>query len=66
MIQLCKFTSREKIGCSFDNAFQLADLCLAKEEVVVKDKSLYLTCSDLLRKVFFIDRVKAAVIKLVF
>ena len=38
MIQLCKFTSREKIGCSFDNAFQLADLCLAKETTFEKNK----------------------------
>ena len=36
-----------------------------KIQVAVKDKDLYLKRSDLLRKVFFMDRLKAAVVKLV-
>ena len=36
-----------------------------KIPVGVKDNVLYLTYSDLLRNVFFIDRLKAAVMKLV-
>ena len=66
---------REKVDRNFDNAFQLVDLWLANEmtfeetsdiiQVAVKDKDLYLTRSDLLRNVFFMDRLKAAVLKLV-
>ena len=66
---------REKVDRNFDNAFQLVDLWLAKEaafektqdkiQVAVKEKDLYLTCSDLLRNVFFMDRLKPAVMKLV-
>ena len=36
-----------------------------KIQVAVKDKDLYLMLSDLLRNVFFMDRLKAAVVKLV-
>ena len=36
-----------------------------KFQVAVKDKDLYLMRSDLLRNVFFMDRLKAAVMKLV-
>ena len=36
-----------------------------KIQVAVKDKDLYLARSDLLRNVFFMDRVKASVMKLV-
>ena len=36
-----------------------------KIQVAVKDKDLYLTCSELLRNVFFMDRLKAAVTKFV-
>ena len=66
---------REKLDCNFDNAFQLADLWLANETVfektkdkiqmAVKVKYLYLTRSDLLRNAFFMDRLKAAPMKLV-
>ena len=66
---------REKVDRNFDNAFQLVDLWSANEmtfektkdkiQVAVKDKDLYLTRSDLLRNVFFMDRLKAAVMKLV-
>ena len=65
---------RKKVDCNFDNAFQLLDLWLANEttfekkkdkiQVAVKDKDLYLTCSDLLGNAFFMDRLKAAVMKL--
>ena len=65
----------EKLDRNFDNAFQLADLWLANETVfektkdkiqmAVKDKYLYLTRSDLLRNAFFMDRLKAAAMKLV-
>ena len=51
------------------------DLLLANEttcentkdeiQVAVKDKDLYLTRSELLRYVFFMDRLNAAVIKFV-
>ena len=51
------------------------DIWLAKEttfgktkdkiQVAVTDKDLYLTDSELLRNVFFMDRLKAAVMKLV-
>ena len=68
--------SREKVGSNFDNALQLVDSWLSnktpfektkdKIQVAVKDKCLYLTRSDLLRNVFFMDRLKAAVVKLVF
>ena len=66
---------REKVDRNFDNGFQLVDLWLANEtafekmkdkiQVAVKDKDLYLTRSDSLRNVFFMDRLKAAVMKLV-
>ena len=65
---------RKKVDRNFDNAFQLVDLSLANEtrfektkdniQVAGKDKDLYLTRSDL-RNVFFMDRLKAAVMKLV-
>ena len=64
---------REKVNRNFDNAFQLVDLWSANEmtfekikdkiQVTVKDKDLYLTVSDLLRSLFFMDRLKAAVMK---
>ena len=66
---------REKVDPNFDNAFQLVDLWLANEttfekskdkiQVAVKGKDLYLKRSNLLRNVFFMDRLKAAVMKLV-
>ena len=66
---------REKLDCNFDNAFQLVDLWSANEmlfekikdkiQVAIKDKDLYLTRSDLLRNVFFMDLMKAAIMKLV-
>ena len=66
---------REKVDRNFDNAFQLADLWLANEmtfektkdkiQVAIKDKDLYLTRSGLLGNVFFMDRLKAALMKLV-
>ena len=66
---------QEKVDRNFDNAFQLVNLWLANEtafektkdkiQVAVKDKDLYLTCSDLLRNVFFMDRLTASVMKLV-
>ena len=36
-----------------------------KIQVAVKNKDIYLTRLDLLRNIFFVDRLKAAVIKLV-
>ena len=64
---------RAKVDCNFDNVFQLVDLWLANEmtfekmkdkiKVAVKDKDLYLMRSDLLRNIFFMDRLKAAVMK---
>ena len=77
MIQQCKFMNnpREKIDRNFENGFQLVGLWLAnktafektkdKIQVAVKDKDLYLKRPDLLRNVFFMDRLKAAVMKLV-
>ena len=66
---------REKVDRNFDNAFQLVDLWLANEttfaktkdkiQVAVKDKDLYLTRYNLLRNVFFMDRLKVAVMKVV-
>ena len=66
---------QEKVDRNFDNAFQLVDLWSTNETtfektkdkilVAVKDKDLYLTRSDLLRNVFFMDRLKAAIMKLV-
>ena len=66
---------REKVDCNFDNAFQLVDLRLVNEtafektrdkiQMTVKDKDLYLTSADLLRNLFFMDQLKAAVMKLV-
>ena len=66
---------REKVDGNFDNAFQLVDLWSAnkmafektkdKIQVAVKDKDLYLTRSEFLRNVFLMDRLKAAVMKLV-
>ena len=51
------------------------DLCSANEmifgktkdkmQVAVKGKDLYLTSSDLLRNIFFMDRLEAAIMKLV-
>ena len=65
----------EKVDRNFDNAFQLVDLWSVNEmtfeetkdkiQVAVKDKDLYLTRSDLLRTVFFMDQLKAVVMKLV-
>ena len=56
---------REKLNRNFDNTFQLVDLWLAIEttfektkdkiQMAVKDKNFYLTRSDLLRNVFFMD-----------
>ena len=56
---------REKVDRNFDNAFQLVDLWLANEttfekmkdkiQVVVRDKDVYLTRSDLLRNVFHVS-----------
>ena len=67
---------REKVDRNFDNAFQLVGLWLANEttfekkkdkiQVAVKDKDLHLMRSGLLRNVFFMDRLKTAVMKLVF
>ena len=61
----------EKVDPNSDNAFQLVGLWSASEmtfektknriHVAIKDKDLYLMCSDLLRNVFFVDRLKAAV-----
>ena len=66
---------QKKVDRNFDNAFELVDLWLDKEttfekmkdkiHVAVKDKDLHLRCSDLLRNVFFMDLLKAAVMKLV-
>ena len=66
---------REKVDRNFDNAFQLMDLWLANETiftemkdkilVAIKDKNLSLTRLDLLRNAFFMDRFRAAVMKLV-
>ena len=66
---------REKVGHYFHNTFQLIDLWLANEtafketkdkiQVAVKGKDLCLTRSELLRNVFFMDQLKAAVMKLV-
>ena len=62
---------REKVDRNFDNAFQLVDLWSANEmtfektkdkiQVPVKGKDLYLAYSDLLRNIFSMDRLKAAV-----
>ena len=59
---------REKLDRSFDNTFELVDLWSANEmtfektkdkiQVAVKDKDLYLRCSDLLRNLFSMDRLK--------
>ena len=61
---------REKVDPNSDIAFQLVDLWSAnkmtfgktkdKIQVAVKGKDLYLTRSDLLRNIFFMDRLKAA------
>ena len=66
---------REIVDRNFDNAFQLVDLWLANEttfektkdeiQVTVKDNDLCLTRSNLLRNVFFMNRLKAAVMELV-
>ena len=66
---------REKVDRNFDNSFQLVDLWLANEmtfektkykiQVAVKDKYFYLTHSNLLTNVFFMNRLKAVVMKLV-
>ena len=57
--------SRGKEDRNFYNTFQLMDLWLAKETTFEKTEDLYLTRPDLLRNVFLIDRLKAAVMKLV-
>ena len=41
------------------------DLWLAEETIFEKTKDLYLMRPDLLRNVFFMDRLKAALMKLV-
>ena len=75
-VQCCYLSNPWKnVDCNFDDAFQLADLWSDNEmtfektkdkiDVAVKDKDLFLTRSDLLRNVFFMDRLKAAVMKLV-
>ena len=56
---------REKVDRNFDNAFQLVDLWLANETTFEKTKNNYLMRSDLLNNVFFMDRLKVAVMKLV-
>ena len=57
---------REKVDRNFDNAFQLVDLWFASETTLEKTKDkIHLTRSDLLRNVFFMDRLKAVVMKLV-
>ena len=65
---------REKVDRNFDNAFRLVDLWSANEmtfektkgkiQVAVKDKDLFLARSDLLKNVFFMDRLNAVVMKL--
>ena len=64
---------RGKVDRNFDNSLQLEDLWSANEAtyktkdkmlVAVKDKYLYLTRSELLRNVFFMDRLKTAIIVL--
>ena len=66
---------RENVDRNSDNAFQLVDLWFANEttfektkdeiQVTVKDNDLCLTRSNLLRNVFFTDRLKAAVMEIV-
>ena len=66
---------RGKVGRNFDDAFQLVELWLANEttfektkdkiQLAVRDKDLYLTRSDLLRNIFFMNQLKAAIMKLV-
>ena len=74
-VQSCYLNNpQEKVDRNFYNAFQLVDLCLANEttfektkdkiQVAIKDKHLYLTRSDLLRNVFCMDRLQAAVMRL--
>ena len=65
---------REKVGHNVDDAFWIVD-CLSNEtafektkdkiQVTAKDKDLYLTRSELLRNVFFIDRLKVGAMKLI-
>ena len=67
---------RENADRNFDNGFQLVGLWLTEEttfektkdkiQVAVKDKDLYLTRSDSLWNVFFMNQVKTAVMKLFF
>ena len=67
--------SWEKVDHNFHNAFRLVDLWSDNETtfektedkipVAVKDKDLCLTSSDLQGNVFLMDRLKAAVMKLV-
>ena len=75
-VHFCSLNNpREKVDRNFDNAFQLVDLWLVNEtafentkdkiQVTVKNKDFYLTRSDLLRNVFFMDRLKPAVLKLI-
>ena len=62
---------REKVARNFDNAFESIDLWSANDiekmkdkiQVAFKDKDL--TCSHLLRNLFFMDRLKAIVMELV-
>ena len=71
----CLNNSREKVDRNFDIAIQLVDLWSAnkmtsgktkdKIQVTIKDKDLYLTRSDSLINIFFMDRLKAALRKLV-
>ena len=59
---------REKEDRNFDNAFRLVDLWLVNETAFEKTKDkirVAFTHSDLLRNVSFVDRLKAAVMKLV-
>ena len=57
---------REKVDRNFDNTFIRFEKTKDKILVAVKDKDLYLTRSDLLKNVFFMDQSsKAALMKLV-
>ena len=60
---------REKVDRNFGNAFQLVNIRLANEmvfektkgkiQVAVKDEDVHLRRSELLRNVFFMDRLKS-------
>ena len=59
---------QERVDHNFDKVFQLVDFWLANETAFEKMKDKvqnYLTCSDLLKIVFFMDRLKAAEISFV-